>query len=72
MTPLGIADKAEKGDQPLAFLLDYVHGADCFRTKASHTAGTPAFALHNDSDFDVHMRAGVPDAQLAKVEQKTP
>jgi hypothetical protein len=26
-----------------------------------------AFALHNVSDFAAHMRAGVPDTQLAKV-----
>jgi hypothetical protein len=31
----------------------------------------PVFALHNVSDFDVHMCNGVPDTQLAKVDQKT-
>ena len=63
--------KAEKEDQRPVFVLDDVQGADFFRIKTSHTAGVPVFALHNVSDFDVHMCAGVPDAQLAKVEHKT-
>jgi polygalacturonase len=63
--------KAEKEDQRPVFMLEDVQGADFFRIKTSHTAGVPVFALHNVSDFDVHMCAGVPDAQLAKVEQKT-
>ena len=63
--------QAEKEDQRAAFVLDDVQGADFFRIKASHTAGAPVFALHNVADFAVHMCAGVPDAQLAKVEHKT-
>jgi len=39
--------------------------------RQAHTAGAPAVASHNFSDFYVRMCAGVPDAQLAKVEQKT-
>ncbi|HXP59526.1 MAG TPA: hypothetical protein VN829_03490 [Dongiaceae bacterium] len=38
--------------------------------RQAHTAGAPAFALDNVSDFDAHMCAGMP-VQLAEVEQKT-
>jgi polygalacturonase len=62
--------KAEKEDQRPLFVLDDVQGADFFRIKGSRTAGVPVFALHNVSDFDVHMCAGVPDTQLAKADQK--
>jgi len=63
--------KAEKEDQRPAFVLDDVQGADFFRIKGSRTAGVPVFALHDVSDFDVHMCAGVLDTQLAKVDRKT-
>jgi hypothetical protein len=63
--------KAEKEEQRPAFVLDDVQGADFFRIKGSRTAGVPVFSLHDVSDFAVHMCAGAPDAQLAKVEQKT-
>ena len=63
--------KAEKEDQRPAFVLDDVEGADFFRIKTSHADGVPVFALHNVSDFDVHLCARVADARLAKVEQKT-
>jgi hypothetical protein len=63
--------KAEKEDQRPLFVLDDVQGADFFRIKGSRTAGAPVFALHNVSDFDVHMCAGVPDTQLAKVDKNT-
>jgi hypothetical protein len=63
--------KAEKEDQRPAFVLDDVEGADFFRIKGSRTAGVPVFALNNVSDFDVHMCAGVPDTQLAKVDKRT-
>ena len=52
-------------------MLDDVQGADFFRIKVSRTAGVPVFSLHDVSDLDVHMCAGVPDTQLAKVDQKT-
>jgi hypothetical protein len=63
--------KAEKEDQRPAFVLDDVQGADFFRIRGSRTNGVPVFALHDVSDFDVHMCASVPDTQLAKVERKT-
>jgi hypothetical protein len=63
--------KAEKEDQRPLFVLDDVQGADFFRIKGSRTAGVPVFAVNNVSDFDVHMCAGVPDTQLAKVDKKT-
>jgi polygalacturonase len=63
--------KAEKEDQRPLFVLDDVQGADFFRIKGSRTAGVPVFSLHDVSDFDVHLCAGVVDTQLAKVEQKT-
>jgi polygalacturonase len=63
--------KAEKEDQRPAFVLDDVQGAGFFRIQGSRTAGVPVFALHDVSDFDVHLCAGVPDTQLAKVERKT-
>ena len=63
--------KAEKEDQRPLFVLDDVQGADFFRIKGSRAAGVPVFALNNVSDFDVHMCAGVPDTQLAKVDKKT-
>jgi hypothetical protein len=56
--------KAEKEDQRPLFVLDDVQGADFFRIKGSRAAGVPVFALHDVSDFDVHMCAGVPDTQL--------
>jgi hypothetical protein len=63
--------KAGTEDQRPEFVLDDVQGADFFRIKGSRAAGVPVFALNNVSDFDVHMCAGVPDTQLAKVDQKT-
>jgi polygalacturonase len=63
--------KAEKEDQRPLFVLDDVQGADFFRIRGSRTAGVPVFALHNVADFDVHMCAGVPDTQLAKIDKKT-
>jgi polygalacturonase len=63
--------KAEKEDQRPEFVLDDVQGADFFRIKGSRVAGAPVFGLHDVSDFEVHMCAGVPDTQLAKVERKT-
>jgi hypothetical protein len=63
--------KAEKEDQRPEFVLDDVQGADFFRIKGSRAPGVPVFALHDVSYFDVHMCAGVPDTQLAKVDQKT-
>ena len=63
--------KAEKEDMRPAFVLDDVQGADFFRVKTPRTAGASVFALHNVSDFDVHLCAGVPDTRLAKVEQRT-
>jgi polygalacturonase len=63
--------KAETEDQRPLFVLDDVQGADFFRIKGSRTTGVPVFALHDVSDFDVHMCAGVPDTQLAKVDMKT-
>jgi polygalacturonase len=63
--------KVEKEDQRPLFVLDDVQGADFFRIQGSRTAGVPVFALHDVSDFDVHMCAGVPDTLLAKVDQKT-
>jgi polygalacturonase len=63
--------KAEKEDQRPLFVLDDVQGADFFRIQGSRAAGAPVFAMHDVSDFDVHMCAGVPDTHLAKVGQKT-
>ena len=63
--------KAEKEDQRPLFVLDDVQGADFFRIQGSRAAGAPVFAMHDVSDFDVHMCAGVPDTQLAKVGRKT-
>ena len=63
--------KADKEDQRPEFVLDDVQGADFFRIKGSRAAGVPVFALNNVTDLDVHMCAGVPDTQLAKVDQKT-
>jgi polygalacturonase len=63
--------KAEKEDQRPLFVLDDVEGADFFRIKGSRAAGVPVFALHDVSDFDVHMCAGVPDTQLAKADKRT-
>jgi hypothetical protein len=63
--------KAEKEDQRPLFVLDDVQGADFFRIQGSRAAGAPVFAMHDVSDFDVHMCAGVADTQLAKVDRKT-
>jgi polygalacturonase len=63
--------RAEKADLRPAFFLDSVEDADFFRIKAPHAAGVPLFALHNVSDFAVHMCGDVPDTQLKAVENKT-
>jgi len=63
--------RAEKEDLRPAFVLDDVEDADFFRIKVPHAAGVPTFALHNVTDFDVHMCSGVPDTQLKTVENKT-
>ena len=63
--------KAEKEDHRPLFVLDDVQGADFFRIQGSRAAGAPVFAMHDVSDFDVHMCAGVADTQLAKVDRKT-
>jgi polygalacturonase len=60
-----------KDDLRPAFVLDSVEDADFFRIKVPHTAGAPAFALHNVSDFAVHMCSDVPDTQLKAVDHKT-
>ena len=63
--------RTEKEDLRPAFVLDEVQEADFFRIKVPHLAGVPLFALHNVTDFEVHMCAGLADMQLAKVDQKT-
>jgi polygalacturonase len=63
--------RAEKDDLRPAFVLDGVEDADFFRIKVPHAAGVPAFALHNVSDFAVHMCSAVPDTLLKTVENKT-
>jgi polygalacturonase len=63
--------RSEKDDVRPAFVLDSVEDADFFRIKVPHTAETPVFALHNVSDFAVHMCGGVPDTQLKTVDNKT-
>jgi len=63
--------RTEKDDLRPAFVLDGVEDADFFRIKVPHVAGVPVFALHNVSDFVVHMCGNVPDTQLKSVEAKT-
>ena len=63
--------RAKKVDLRPAFVLDSVEDADFFRIKAPYPTGVPTFALHNVSDFVVHMCAGVPDTQLKSVDDKT-
>jgi hypothetical protein len=63
--------RTEKEDLRPAFVLDDVQDADFFRIQVPHPAGAPLFALHDVTDFEVHMCAGMPDTQLAKVDQKT-
>jgi polygalacturonase len=63
--------RAEKDDARPAFVLDGVEDADFFRIKVPHAGGAPAFALHNVSDFAVHMCGDVPDTQLKTVDNKT-
>jgi hypothetical protein len=63
--------RTEKDDLRPAFVLEGVEDADFFRIKVPHTAGVPAFALHNVSGFAVHMCADVPDTQLKTVDSKT-
>ncbi len=60
-----------KDDLRPAFVLDGVEDVDFFRIKVPQIAGVPAFALHDVSDFSVHMCGGVPDAQLKSVDRKT-
>ncbi len=63
--------RAEKNDDRPAFVLDNVQDADFFRIKTPRATGGPTFALHNVSDFAVHMCSDVPDAQLKTVENKS-
>jgi len=60
--------RADTEDLRPAFVLDDVQDADFFRIKVPKAAGVPEFALHNVSDFAVHMCTGVPDTQLKTVE----
>lgn len=59
----------EKADARPAFVLDSVQDADFFRTKTP-TGGTPAFSLHNVSDFRTLACRGVNDMQLASVQSR--
>jgi len=63
--------KAEKEDQRPFIRAGRRPGSGLLPHQGSRTAGVPVFALNNVSDFDVHMCAGVPDTQLAKVDKKT-
>jgi polygalacturonase len=63
--------RAGQDDLRPAFVLDSVEDADFFRIKVPHAAGAPVFALHNVSDFAVHMCSDVPDTQLKTVDNKT-
>jgi polygalacturonase len=63
--------RAGQDDLRPAFILDSVEDADFFRIKVPHAAGAPVFALHNVSDFAVHMCSNVPDTQLKTVDNKT-
>jgi hypothetical protein len=63
--------RADKDDLRPVFVLDGVADADFFRIKAPQAAGVPVFALHDVSDFSVHMCSGVADQQLKSVDKKT-
>jgi polygalacturonase len=60
-----------KEDARPTFVLEDVQGADFSFIKAPHPAGIPTFALHNVSDFSVHLSKPVPDTELAHAEQQT-
>ena len=63
--------RAGQDDLRPAFVLDSVEDADFFRIKVPHAGGAPVFALHNVSDFAVHMCSDVRDTQLKTVDNKT-
>ena len=63
--------RTANADERPAFFLDDVEDADFFRIKVPHGADAPVFALHNVSDFGVHMCDGVADTRLQKVDTKT-
>ncbi len=63
--------RTAKADQRPAFVLDDVEDVDFFRIKVPRVEGSPIFALHNVSDFGVHMCDGVSDTRLQKVDSKT-
>jgi polygalacturonase len=63
--------RTDKEDLRPAFVLQDVQDADFFRIKVPHVAGAPTFALHQVSDFAVHMCGDVPDTQLKTVDSKT-
>jgi copper chaperone CopZ len=63
--------RTAKDDLRPAFVLDDVQDADVFRVKVPQVAGTPVIALHNVTDFAVHMCSGVPDTQLKTADNKT-
>jgi len=63
--------RAAKDDLRPTFVLDSVEDADFFRIKVPHAAGALVFALHNVSDFAVHMCGDVPDTQLKTADNKT-
>ena len=56
--------RTQQEDLRPVFVLNDVHDADFFRIRVPKAAGVPVFAMHDISDFTVHMCSGVPDTQL--------
>jgi len=61
---------SEKPDQRPPFVLDDVQGAEFLRIKTPQTAGVPAFALNNVSNFSVYSSKPVADTQLDHAAEK--
>jgi polygalacturonase len=60
-----------KTDLRPAFALNDVQGVSFSHLKMPQTAGVPAFALKNVTDFGVERSRPVPDTQLDRTDQKT-
>lgn len=59
-----------KEDARPAFFLEDVKGADFIHIKAQRSAGGPAFALKNVSDFNLYMSRPLADTHLETVQQQ--
>lgn len=54
-----------------AFWMQDVQGVDVFRFKLPRNNTSPAFALHEVTDFNISASRGIPDVHLVRVDQRS-